>query len=652
MEYRKDIDGLRAIAVVPVIFFHAGFEVFNGGFLGVDIFFVISGFLITSILISELETNKFSIVNFYERRARRILPALFVVLFTTYLASFIFMPPYEFKEFSQSLVSVAVFLSNMFFYLEIDYFSLAAEEMPLLHTWSLAIEEQYYILFPPLLFVIWKLDPKKVLLALTLIGGMSFISMIYLNELGNNSASFYWLFSRAWELLAGSTCALLIRFIKLQKIKYVSSIGLLILLSSLFFWSKDIIHPGYLTIIPVLATCLIILFPDQESFSYKFLTNPIFLFLGLISYSLYLWHQPIFAFLRMKTIGHPSEILFTIAIIVTFIASILSYRYVETPFRNKSKYSRKYILLSSTLLLILTCLIGLIGHFNEGIPSRFLDLKVYSESIQHSPKRQACHSTQYNYISPEESCTYFEDNISWAVLGDSHIVEPAYALASLLKERGVGLRHHSFTGCHPLLTHTTKKAKLCTNWLNESLTYLENNIQVENVLLGFRYSGGIYGDNIKTFPDIPTQVVMKFDTEKEFTEEQTLDLYWASLREIIERLLKSGKRVLILEPIPELPIHISKGTAPFSIYGQSTLLDLTTSTSKEYYEQRHKFILDKLRSMKEVDNLILINVYELLCHDLGCPAVIGDNAIYFDDDHLSIEGSRILFSRLASKMVL
>ena len=210
VKYRKDIDGLRAVAVLPVIFFHAGFDIFKGGFLGVDVFFVISGFLITSILLTELDSNKFSIVNFYERRARRILPALFSVLTFTYIAGFSLIPAFEFKEFSQSLVSVAMFISNIFYYLEIDYFSIAAEEMPLIHTWSLAIEEQFYIFFPPLLYLIWKINPDKVMSILSILAVLSFSSVILLNSFENNSASFYWIISRAWELLAGSICAVLL----------------------------------------------------------------------------------------------------------------------------------------------------------------------------------------------------------------------------------------------------------------------------------------------------------------------------------------------------------------------------------------------------------------------------------------------------------
>ncbi len=651
MEYRKDIDGLRAVAVLPVILFHAGFEVFKGGFLGVDVFFVISGFLISSIILEELQQEKFSIVNFYERRARRILPALFSVLTCTYLVSFVFMPPFEFKEFSQSLVSVAVFLSNIFFYLEIDYFSLMAEEMPLLHTWSLAIEEQFYIFFPPTLFVIWRLGARRTLIILSFFTITSVVVMMALNHSKNPSASFYWPISRAWELLAGSICALLIRQGKIPEVRYLSDIGLFVLTVCLFVWSKAFVHPSVFTIIPVLATCLIIVFPQPRSISFELLSNNKIVFIGLISYSLYLWHQPILAFLRMKSLGNLNVTFIVAALIITFIISYLSYRYIETPFRNRKKFSRKFIFSSSVVGLFCFLIIGLHGHFGEGIHERFVFLKSYSDSIEHSPKRGVCHANKTRYLRPDDVCVYFDGNPSWAVFGDSHVVEPAYALAQLLTLKNIALSHHSFSGCPPALNYQQLGNELCTKWLNEHLDYLESNKSIKTVLVGFRYSSAIYGDNVAVYPDVPSEVLLNnIVPYADYSDQEKLDLYWNSLEEIIVRLLASGKRVLLLEPIPELPMHIGRGVTSFSIFGNSTLLDLTTATPKEYYFQRHEFILSRLRALPPNENLMLIDVYDLLCHDKGCPAVINESAIYFDDDHLSVIGSQILFERLQRKI--
>lgn len=375
-------------------------------------------------------------------------------------------------------------------------------------------------------------------------------------------------------------------------------------------------------------------------------------FIGLISYSLYLWHQPLFAFLRMKTVGNPSssQILFTILII--FIAAYLSYRFVEVPYKNKKKYNRKFVFSVSSFFLSIFLSLGLAGHVSNGIENRYSIRESYIETIQHSPFRKKCHSNDKKYIEPSKSCKYFGKNVSLAIFGDSHTVEPAYALADLIKDKDTGLSHHSYSGCPPALNYKVLGKELCTQWLNETLRFLENSPQIETVVVAFRYSYGIYGDNIKTFPMVPGTVTLDIDSPEHLTEEQKLAMYWLSLKEIIVRLIQSNKKVILFEPIPELPTHISKAITPFSIVGDSAFLDLNTSTTKEYYEKRHRYILAKLRSLQKNDNLILVNIYELLCHEGGCPAVIGDTAIYFDDDHLSIAGSKILFERLLKTVSL
>ena len=647
MEYRRDIDGLRALAVLPVIFFHAGFETFKGGFLGVDIFFVISGYLITSILLVELAKDKFSIVNFYERRARRILPALFLVLGVTYLAGVVFMPAFEFQEFSASLISVIAFLSNIFFYFEIDYFSLAAEEMPLLHTWSLAIEEQFYIVFPPLLYAIYRFAKPYLLISLIIFTLLSFFSVIVLNASEAYSASFYWPSSRAWELLAGAICALISHNHVIRSERgYIADIALAVLIACMMAWSDTFTHPGYLTIIPVIATCVLILFSNRNSLTYKFLSLQPMVFIGLISYSLYLWHQPIFAFLRIKSIGALSIDKVILAISLTFIFAFLSYRLIEVPFRNKARFNRQFIFSTSSISLAFFLSIGMLSYYTGGLEQRFSSLKSYENSIENSPKRQACHASNDYYINPDDACSYSGEKVTWAVFGDSHAVEPAYALSELMQEQNIGLTHHSFSSCPPALNYVLKGKSKCTQWLNETLNFLEHNEQIETVLIAFRYSVAIYGDNVNFFPEIPDKVILDIESKKELSDSEKLAIYWQSLEEIITRLLASNKKVILLEPIPELPTHIGRAVSAFSIFGDSTLVDLNASTSKAYYQSRHEYILKKLRSLQQHDNLILVNVYDLLCHETGCPATIGNVALYFDDDHLSVEGSKLLFERL------
>lgn len=645
MQYRKEIDGLRTIAVLPVIFFHGGLFGVTGGYVGVDIFFVISGYLITSIIIEEIEINRFSILNFYERRARRILPALSMVLIFTTIAAFFLMPANLLKSYSQSLVSVATFSSNVFFYLTSGYFSTAADEKPLLHTWSLAVEEQYYIFFPVFLSGLWFMGKKKVTLFISLLSIASLFLSQYLSGKQAVDANFYLIFSRAWELFAGS----LIAIIGIQKFSVAKSgkdifggIGLALIMYSIFFFNKQTPFPSVYTLVPVIGAVLIIIFSDSTTVIGRFLANKLFVGIGLISYSLYLWHQPLFAFLRMKTIGNPAEYMFITAIVATFILSIISYKYIETPFRNKKTFTRKRILLFSIASISVFLLVGLSSHTLKGFEGRFNETH-YLETAQFSPKRKECHTKGENYLKPENACKYSGNKITWASFGDSHTVEPAYALAKMLEKSDNGLLHLSFSGCPPALLFDDVKRPGCSKWINEAVTYLESNDSIKNILLGFRYSYFLYGDQVRSYPKIPNKYPIIKPSKLHKTED-VREIYWNSFSEIVRRLSASGKNIYLLYPIPELPIHIAKAITPFSILGNQTMVDLKKATSSKYYLARHSFILNKLDTLTYNNNLFAIKPFEILCDKKYCPAVINETALYFDDNHLSVEGSMILLA--------
>ncbi len=644
MQYRKEIDGLRAIAVMPVIFFHGDLFGVTGGYIGVDIFFVISGYLITSIILEEIEGNRFSILNFYERRARRILPALsFILIFTT-ITAFILMPANLLKSYSQSLVSVVTFSSNVFFYLTSGYFSTASDEKPLLHTWSLAVEEQYYIFFPVLLSILWFMGKKRIALFISLLSVASLLLSQYLSGKQAVDANFYLIFSRAWELFAGSLLAIIgIQHFSITKSgkDILGALGLALIIYSIFYFNKQTPFPSVYTLVPVIGTVLIIAFSDRTTVIGRLLANKLFVGIGLISYSLYLWHQPLFAFLRMKTVGEPSEYMFITATVVAFILSIFSYKYIETPFRNKKNITRKQIFQFSTASISVFLLIGLSGHILKGFEGRFNEIH-YLETAQFSPKRKECHTKGENYLKPENACKYLGNKVTWASFGDSHTVEPAYALAEMLEKNNNGLLHLSFSGCPPALLFEVKQPG-CSKWINEAVAYLESNDSIKNVLLGFRYSAFLHGDQLDSYPNIPNR-----DPIAEFSDplpnEDAKEIYWKSFSEIIRRLLASGKKIYLLYPIPELPTHITKAVTPFSMLGDQTMLDLTETTSSKYYFSRHSFILKKLDTLPYNNNLYAIKPFEILCDTKYCPAVINKTALYFDDDHLSVEGSKLLLA--------
>jgi peptidoglycan/LPS O-acetylase OafA/YrhL len=361
MDYRREIDGLRALAVLSVILFHAGFETFSGGFVGVDIFFVISGYLITTIILAELEQGKFSIANFYERRARRILPALFLVMLLCIPFAWVLLAPADLNSFAKSLVAVSLFASNAFFWRYGGYFETAAELKPLLHTWSLAVEEQYYFLFPLFLMLFWRLGKRFIFISL----GLVFIASIAIAQWGvyaQPTAAFFLLPARGWELLIGAFAAFYLAQANIKDCgKTISEVagwlGLALILFAIFAYNKATPFPGFYALAPTLGTVLLILFASQHTTVGKFVGNKASVRVGLISYSTYLWHQPVLAFARhwSKDLDKGISLL-----LVAFVLAIsfFSWKFIELPFRSKERFDRRFVFIASFVAALFFIFIG------------------------------------------------------------------------------------------------------------------------------------------------------------------------------------------------------------------------------------------------------------------------------------------------------
>ena len=368
MVYRKEIDGLRALAVIPVILFHAGFEWVSGGYIGVDIFFVISGYLITSILIKELADGHFSIAGFYERRARRILPALFFILLVCLPFAWLWLLPNEIEDFGKSIVAVIVFASNILFWQESDYFAANSELIPLLHTWSLAVEEQFYVFFPLILMLFWTLGKRWLVAIISLIALLS----LGLTEWGWRyfpEANFYLIPSRAWELMIGALVAFYLYY-KAQPSGVVnhigSAIGFALIAYAIFYLDKGTPFPSLYALIPTLGTALIILFANAGTLVHRLLSMKLFVGVGLISYSAYLWHQPLFVFTRIRSMDEPSLWLLSLLSVLSFALAYLSWRFVERPFRGKQRFTRRQIFIAGLIGSVLFIAIGMTLVVSEG----------------------------------------------------------------------------------------------------------------------------------------------------------------------------------------------------------------------------------------------------------------------------------------------
>ncbi len=386
MKYRSEIDGLRAIAVLPVILYHAGFELFSGGFIGVDIFFVISGYLITSLILEQKIKGDFSLLYFYERRARRILPALFLVMFCITPLAFFSMEPNQLEAFSGSLIAATLFLSNVLFSFEASYFGIAAELKPLLHTWSLAVEEQYYLLFPLLILLVGK---RKILLSIICVG---ILLSFCLSQLGGNLSvtypyienNFYWMdvpswaffntTTRIWEIMIGALTA--IYLIEKQPFKGFTAeltgiLGLCLILGSIVFFEKFTPHPSVYTLAPVLGTALIILGVSPSTFVGRIFSMKILVSLGLISYSAYLWHYPLFAFSKILLINKAGiEI---ILITITFVLAYISTNFIEKPFRDKGILTTKQVVVILSIAAVTLIILGLIGKGTSGFKTQYYE---------------------------------------------------------------------------------------------------------------------------------------------------------------------------------------------------------------------------------------------------------------------------------------
>ena len=426
LNYRPEIDGLRAIAVCSVIIYHAkikffGTDVFQGGYLGVDIFFVISGYLISSIIFNEIRAKKFSLLNFYERRVRRIIPALFfVIIFCIPFAYFIILVPIELVNFSESIISTIGFFSNYYFFNQgQEYGATNSLLVPFLHSWSLSVEEQFYILFPILIIFIFRFCEKYFFYILFFI----FILSLAFAEFGSNhfaSLNFYILLSRIWEIFFGSLLAYFesIKNIKKDYHRYVSkmmpTVGIFIIGLSILAFNGTTKHPSIITLFPVIGTGLIIWFSNKGDILTKILSTKFFVSIGAISYSLYLWHYPIFAFSRITSFASNSLInkMFLLLIIILF--SIISYYFIECPARKKNINFKKIIIIIFSVFLII-CSINIFIISKEGFSAKYNNVYLKNDILNDRLRQES-----WKYVNTLNNQEFIrEDKIKILIIGDS-----------------------------------------------------------------------------------------------------------------------------------------------------------------------------------------------------------------------------------------
>lgn len=375
MTYRREIDGLRAVALIPVMLFHAGSAWFGGGFVGVDVFFVISGYLITSLIVAERDAGTFSVAKFYERRARRILPALFTVMAACLPFAWLWMAPDRLEDWSDSLVWISLFVSNVYFGTDTGYFAANAEDKPLLHTWSLAVEEQYYLVWP-LLLLSFSFRKPWVLAAL---GAAALASLTYADwqAWAGHAQSFYTTAGRVWELSIGAFVSFYQRSrtgrhfpISMQQAG--AAVGLALIVYAIGAFDKDTPFPSRYALAPTIGAASVILFATPQTAVGSLLASKIFVGIGLISYSTYLWHQPLLAFARLRVAGEPAQELLALLLAGAIGLGYVSWRVVERPFRAPGTLSPTTVFMSGILVSGSMMTVGLLGVTHAGYPERFV----------------------------------------------------------------------------------------------------------------------------------------------------------------------------------------------------------------------------------------------------------------------------------------
>lgn len=610
MKFREEIAGLRALAVVPIVLFHAGFTFLPGGFVGVDVFFVISGYLITALIVRDLNDTSFSLWNFYRRRTARILPAMILVVAATLIFGYITLLPSEISGLTQSAISTLTFLSNVYFFTNTDYFAVSAEAMPLLHTWSLAVEEQYYIFYPLLLLIIYRTRPdlaKHIVMALTV---LSFFGALWLAR-SRPDAAFYLLPARAWELGAGALVALgAFPRIKSDTLRQtVSLIGLALIFFSVIFIEPSHLFPAPLALAPVAGASLVIAY-CSHGVSYRILAFQPMQKIGNISFSLYLWHWPVITFYRLET-GNTLTPFETVTLTAVSVAlAYCTYAWVERPCLKLVAAMRKsadrtvtltgiFVLLSTVLAVALTS--SLFKNWRS-LPkdvahvASFLDYRE-TENYKQQFRRGKCFISSSDSADIDPDCLALSlTKPNMVVLGDSHAAQFWRAIAERYTDFNV--IQATASGCRPLLNAAGEDR--CLNVVKSILEDLVPRGEVDTVILAGRW--------------------------------ESKDII--PLRRTVDRLESYGVRVTVIGPTTEYD-----GELP-AILARALLTGNADGTEHLRHRER-KDLEDQIGSALKDTAAIYVPLHSIICTETGCTTLTKSGSPYqFDYGHLTLDAAR------------
>jgi len=669
-KYRADIDGLRALAVLAVVCFHAFPNVLTGGFVGVDIFFIISGFLISSILLRSLKEGTFSFKEFYLRRILRIFPALIVVLSACYFIGWLVLLPKEFQQLGRHMVGGTGFVSNLFFWQEAGYFDNSAETKPLLHLWSLGVEEQFYIVWPCLLLLAWKLRRDALNMAAFIIA-VSFAVNVY-TVYTDTVQAFYSPIARFWELLLGGLLAyiqlhtihieqrvrqginsLLNKFevrslpvLNSEKLQNsLSILGALLIAFAVIFVDRNKLFPGWWALLPTLGAYLVISAGPLAVFNRLILSSRPMVWVGLISYPLYLWHWPLLSFATIMEVKTPSLGIRATAVALAFVLAWLTYLLIERPVRFGKRSKTKISVL--VLLMILLAALGSVAYVKANVRSSTLTKERVDQIAKldfdlHFVKWSSCpnepkdwHYWGCHILNPHKPADI-------ALLGDSH----SKHLASGLAEMDTIINHHNIinrTSSMPVfeLELAGKRYYESGGYMNKLLEEVINSENIKVIMLSGQAMWKIQQFN----NELPWEGGASEEAKKNAA------ILEKALDKTLSRLVASGKKIVFFVDTPELDFDPRECVMIRPLYFKNHTKKDPCAIPRWMFDQRntqyHRVIRDAQKAFPTVK---FINLYDYLCDPVLCYALKDGKLLYMDMHHLSADGSRYVIGKVADEL--
>ena len=643
IKYRADIDGLRAVAVLSVLFYHAGFKLFSGGYIGVDVFFVISGYLITTIIVREIEANEFSIITFYERRIRRIYPALYTTLAFVLAVAYFLYDPINFSQTGKSSLATIGFVSNILFWTESGYFDAPSTLKPLLHTWSLAVEEQFYILYPLLLWLIMRHARKWLRETLGALALLSFLfSLYYIKQ--DTSAVFYFFHLRAWELLIGGLLAVHAVPGKVAPSlrESLAVIGFILILGSMLIYTHDTVFPGASALLPTLGSALIIYSGmEGESLVGKMLSQPPFVFIGKISYSLYLWHWPMIIFGRYYLIQEPTTSQVLVMISASMVLSAFSWLVVEKPFRSKSFLPAPGIFVFAGSVMAIALAISGTIHFKNGLPGRFPpeQLTMIENSYSKWGDEKKCNKTDLDMFKVFNRCILGEGSTepTFLLWGDSHALALAPAMEAAAQKAGATGYLASLSACLPLPGVDRLGETSCTEFNNQTLDYIKAHPEWQTIILSGRWALSATGVRYKTEEGAGVTLV---DQTSSVFPNSNATIFETGLDRTIRLLLDLNRRVVIISSVPEIGYDVPSSYSIALRTGRN--IDEIVAPTTNEYRQRNMIVIDVLNKMNDRYNVLIIDPATMLCNESACPVISDEQLLYQDAHHLTMFGAKYI----------